>query len=98
MTIETEKNGASLTLKLVGRLDTTTSPQLEKEVFDSLDGVTDLIFDFSDLEYISSAGLRVMLASQKAMSKKGTLVVRNVRDSIKEVFDITGFSDILTIV
>lgn len=98
MTIETERQDTALTLKLTGRLDTTTAPQLEKAVLESLDGVTDLVFDFTNLEYISSAGLRVLLASQKAMSKKGSLVVKNVGDSIKEVLDITGFSDILTVI
>lgn len=97
MEITSNKNGATLTLSLSGRLDTTTAPKLEAEVTSSLDGITELILDFTNLEYISSAGLRVLLASQKAMNKQGTMVVKNACDDIKEVFDITGFSDILTV-
>ena len=84
-------------LKLSGRLDTTTSPELEQELNASLDGIEDLRLDFSDLEYISSAGLRVLLAAQKKMNKQGAMSISGVNDTIAEIFEITGFSDILTI-
>lgn len=86
-----------LTIKLVGRLDTTTSPNLEAELKKSINDVKKLSFDFSELEYISSAGLRVLLSAQKVMNKQGQMIVLNANDEIKEVFDITGFTDILTI-
>ena len=72
-------------------------PQLEEEIKASLDGITDLIFNFSGLTYVSSAGLRVLLSSQKTMNEKGRMVVKNVSEEIQEIFDVTGFSDILTI-
>ena len=97
MTIEKTVSGTELTVALEGRLDTTTAPQLEAVVKESLDGITDLVLDFANLEYVSSAGLRVILASQKTMNKQGTMVIRNVSNDIQEVFEITGFSDILTI-
>lgn len=97
MEILNKKNGTELTLFLSGRLDTNTAPQLESEIASSISGVTDLILDIEKLEYISSAGLRVLLAAQKTMNKQGTMTVKNVCDDIKEVFDITGFSDILSI-
>ena len=93
---KTLKDGA-LTIALQGRLDTTTAPLLEQELQASLDGVTALRFDFAQLEYISSAGLRVLLTSQKQINKQGTMVVCNVNETIGEVFEITGFSDVLTI-
>ena len=80
-----------------GRLDTTTSPMLETELKQSIDGLTELIFNFEKLEYISSAGLRILLAAQKIMNKQGSMVVKNVNEIIAEVFEVTGFSDILTI-
>ena len=80
-----------------GRLDTTTAPQLEAEVKWALTGVTELALDFSRLEYLSSAGLRVILAAQKIMNKQGRMVIRHVNETILEVFEVTGFSDILTI-
>lgn len=80
-----------------GRLDTVTAPDLEKEVRDCIDNLTELVFDFKDLDYISSAGLRILLASQKIMLKQGTMKVVNVNSTIMEIFDVTGFSDILTI-
>ena len=83
---------------LEGRLDTNTAPQLEAELKTSLSGITELELDFSGLEYISSAGLRVLLAAQKAMNRQGKLTIRNVNETIREVFEITGFVDILTIV
>ena len=97
MTITKTENGSALTLALEGRLDTTTAPQLEAEVNGSIAGVTDLVMDFEKLEYISSAGLRVLLAAQKIMNKQGEMKLVNVCDDIKEVFEITGFADILTI-
>ncbi len=86
-----------LTIALSGRLDTVTAPQLDAELSGNLDDVTELVLDFADLAYISSAGLRVLLSAQKVMNKQGTLVVKNVCEEIQEVFNITGFSDILTI-
>ncbi len=97
MTINKQQTGAELTLAVNGRLDTTTAPELEKELNASLDGAESLILDFSKLEYISSAGLRVLLSAQKQMSKKGGMKVRNVNEVVQEVFEVTGFADILTI-
>ncbi len=97
MTIEKKQDGASLRIALEGRLDTTTSPTLEEVLKTSLDGITDLVFDFSKLEYISSAGLRLLLWAQKAMNKQGEMAVEGANDSIREVFEITGFEDILTV-
>ena len=88
---------SKLTLALEGRLDTTTAPQLEAEIKSSLDGVSELIFDFEQLEYISSAGLRVLLSAQKTMNKQGSMKITNVAETILEIFEVTGFSDILTI-
>ncbi len=98
MTIHKNLEGTKLTLALEGRLDTMTAPQLEQELEQCLDGVESLVFDFSQLEYLSSAGLRVLLMAQKKMNKQGTMIVRNVNDSVMEVFELTGFADnILTI-
>lgn len=97
MEINKVKEGSSLTLNLKGRLDTTTAPELEAELNANVEGVTDLVFDFAELEYISSAGLRVLLAAQKIMNRQGNLTVKNANSDIKEVFEITGFSDILNI-
>lgn len=97
MNIEKNLSGASLTLKLTGRLDTVTAPELEAELNNGLTGVTDLTLDFEGLEYISSAGLRVLLKAQKLMSTQGSMKLIHVNESVMEVFDITGFSDILTI-
>ena len=97
MNIIKETNGTALSLALEGRLDTTTAPQLEAELKSSLDGVTELNLDFTKLEYLSSAGLRVLLAAQKVMNKQGTMVLRHVNETIHEVFEVTGFIDILTI-
>ena len=82
---------------LVGRLDTTTAPELEKELKASLDGVSELTLDLKELEYISSAGLRVLLAAQKIVLKQGSMVLKNVNETIMEILEVTGFSDILTI-
>ena len=95
--IKTQDN-QKLTLALQGRLDTNTSPKLEAELKRSLSGITELEFDFSEVEYVSSAGLRVLLAAQKVMKRQGTMVLRGVSDAVMEVFEITGFVDILTIV
>ena len=97
MTINKTINGSELTIALEGRLDTTTSPLLENELKDSLEGVTSLVFDFSSLEYISSAGLRVLLSAQKLMNKQGSMKLTHVSEAIMEIFEVTGFSDILTI-
>lgn len=97
MNINKSVNGSSLKLALEGRLDTTTAPELEAEVQSSLTGITELVMDFTGLDYLSSAGLRVLLSTQKAMNKQGKMVVRNVNETIKEVFEVTGFVDILTI-
>lgn len=96
MTIEKNANGEKLEIKLVGRLDTTTAPALEAELKKSINGVTKLEFDFSALEYLSSAGLRVLLAAQKVMNKQGEMIIRNVNDTIQDIFEVTGFSEILT--
>ena len=97
MTIVKKLENSKLSIALEGRLDTTTAPELEAAIKDSLDSVTELVMDFKDLEYISSAGLRVLLSAQKIMNKQGSMVVTNVNDDIYEVFDVTGFSDLLTI-
>ena len=97
MKINKMTEGEKLTIGIEGRLDTTTSPELSKELETSLDGVTELVLDLTLLEYISSSGLRVLLSAQKAMNGKGTMVVKNVSEMVMEVFDITGFTDILTI-
>lgn len=97
MTIVKQENGDSLNVALGGRLDTSTAPELDAELKSSLEHIKNLSFDFADLEYISSAGLRVLLSAQKIMNKQGSMVLRNVRDEVKEVFEVTGFMDILTI-
>ena len=97
MTIDKQLNGSELTLTLNGRLDTTTAPELENAIKENIAGVTNLVMDFAGLEYLSSAGLRVILGAQKTMNKQGEMVIRNVNETINEVFEITGFIDILTI-
>lgn len=97
MKITKQQNGADLTLAVEGRLDTTTSPELEKELTASLKGVESLTLDFSKLVYISSAGLRVLLSAHKQMSGKGGMKVKHVNEVVQEVFDVTGFADILSI-
>ena len=96
MTISKDRNGSELTIALEGRLDTTTAPELAEEI-KSLDGVEILKFDIEKLEYISSAGLRVLLSAQKVMNKQGSMVVKNASESIKEIFEVTGFDGILTV-
>ena len=97
MTIQKALNGNKLDVALEGRLDTTTAPELEAELKASLDGITELNLDFEKLEYLSSAGLRVLLAAQKVMNRQGSMVIRHVNETIQEVFEVTGFIDILTI-
>ena len=97
MTITKEANGSALTLKIEGRLETTTAHELEAVIKNELDGVTELTYDFSNLDYISSAGLRVLLSSHKKMSAQGPMKVINANDIVMEIFSITGFSDILNI-
>ena len=97
MTINKTLDGTNLTLALEGRLDTMTAPELEAELNASLKDAESLTLDFSKLEYISSAGLRVLLSCQKIMSKQGSMKVIHVSDLIKEIFEVTGFIDILTI-
>lgn len=98
MTITKTVENGTLRIALEGRLDTNTAPQLETELKTSLSGISELELDFSGLEYISSAGLRVLLAAQKTMSRQGKMTIRNVNETIMEVFEITGFVEILTIV
>ena len=97
MTIEKQLNGEVATLIIAGRLDTQTAPELEKELDSVVSGLKELIFDMKGLEYVSSAGLRVILKAQKIMNAQGSMKLTGVNDSIMEVFDITGFLDILTI-
>ena len=97
MDIKKTKNDTTLTLAIQGRIDTTTAPQLEAELRSDIDGVTELYLDFTGVEYISSAGLRVRLSAQKLMSRQGKMVLSHVNESVMEVFEVTGFSDILTI-
>ncbi len=97
MKINISTENDTTTVALDGRLDTMTAPELEAELRQRIDGVDHLVFDFAKLEYLSSAGLRVLLASQKTMNKQGTMQILNANDTIREIFDVTGFSDILTI-
>ena len=97
MTINKTIDAGCLTVGLEGRLDTTTAPQLEAELKASMDGVTELDMDFEKLEYLSSAGLRVLLAAQKVMNRQGKMTIYHVNETIHEVFEVTGFIDILTI-
>ena len=97
MEIKKTLNGNELLVAVEGRLDTTTAPQLEENVRSGIDGISSLVFNFEKLEYISSAGLRVLLAMQKIMNKQGSMTIRNVNETVMEVFEVTGFVDILTI-
>ena len=97
MTITKEQNDKLLTVRIEGRLDTNTAPDLEEELKDSLEGIEELVLDVSGLDYISSAGLRVLLSAQKIMNKQGSMKLTGVRDEIMEIFEVTGFTDILTI-
>ena len=97
MTIEIKRNAEETVIELVGRLDTTTAPALDKTIGDDIPDTKNLVLDLKGLEYISSAGLRVLLGAQKKMQKIGSMKVINVREVVMEVFEITGFADILTI-
>lgn len=97
MDMQLTQNGSALTVALKGRLDTMTAPELEKRLKDALGGVEELIFDLEALEYISSAGLRVLLSAQKTMNRQGSMKVLHPNEIISEIFEVTGFSDILTI-
>ena len=97
MTIEKKVNGTELIIELIGRLDTTTAPELEAEFKREIGGVEKLVLDFVQLEYLSSAGLRVLLSAQKVMNKQGEMIIKNVNSTIMDIFEVTGFSDILTI-
>ncbi len=97
MNINKKQDGSTLTVALEGRLDTVTAPQLEGDLRSSVNGVTELVFDLDKLDYVSSAGLRVLLSAQKVMKRQGDMVIRNVKPEIMEIFDVTGFSDILNI-
>ncbi len=97
MKITKTQEGSKLTVALEGRLDTLTAPQLEGELRTAVSGISELDFDLSALEYVSSAGLRVLLSAQKVMNKQGDMIIRNVKPEIMEIFDVTGFVDILNI-
>ena len=97
MTIDKIADGSKLEVHVSGRLDTMTAPELEKQLKESLQGVTELILNFDGLEYISSAVLRVVLGAQKTMNAQGKMIVKNLSAEVRDVFDITGFTDILTI-
>lgn len=98
MEIVKNVEGEVMNVALEGRLDTMTAPNLDAELRDSLGAISELVFDFSKVDYISSAGLRVLLFAQKVMNKQGSMIVKNVNPEVKEVFEVTGFSDILKIV
>jgi len=97
MNIVKKQDGSTLTIAVSGRIDTTTAPELESAVNQSIEGITSLVLDFADLDYISSAGLRVLLCAQKIMNKQGDMKVIHVNESVNQVFEVTGFTDILTI-
>lgn len=97
MEIQELKEGSKLTIALSGRLDTITAPDLENKLNSSLNAVEELVFDFTELGYLSSAGLRVLLSAQKRMNKQGSLVIHGVNETIMEIFEATGFTDILKI-
>lgn len=97
LTFTKEQDGTNLTITLKGRLNTTTAVDLDAALKEALPGITGLTLDFKELEYISSAGLRVLLSAQKTMNRQGNMVIKNVNEDVMEVFEITGFADILTI-
>ena len=97
MIIDSRHDGPAFIIKVSGRVDTLTAPELDKTIKDELGDSSSLIIDFSDLEYISSAGLRVLLAAQKVMNRQGSMTIRNVKPAVMDVFEVTGFSSILTI-
>ena len=97
MEMKQTKEGKNLLIALEGRLDTLTAPELEKELNSALEGIEKLTLDFADLEYISSAGLRVLLSAKKTMNNQGEMVIRNANETVREVFEVTGFDEILTV-
>ena len=97
MTINKNQEGTKLEIALEGRLDTMTAPSLEEEVKNSVEGITELVFDLQDLVYVSSAGLRVLLSAQKTMNKQGSMTIKNANEEVMEIFEVTGFIDILNI-
>ena len=97
MNIKKTREGNTMTIALEGRLDTTTAPVLEEELKKEISGVEELYFDFQALDYISSAGLRVLLFAQKTMNKQGKMVIKNANEDVMEIFEVTGFLDILSI-
>ncbi|MBR4195113.1 MAG: STAS domain-containing protein [Synergistaceae bacterium] len=97
MELTKEAKGSALNIALDGRLDTTTAPQLEAEISGGLEGITDLTIDMAKLVYVSSAGLRVLLKAQKIMNKQGKMTVKNASQEIKEIFEVTGFDELLNI-
>ncbi|WP_286008864.1 STAS domain-containing protein [Methanobrevibacter woesei] len=97
MEINSDRNGEKLTIAIEGRLDTNTAPELDNAIKNDIADIKDLTLDLSGLEYVSSAGLRVILATQKIMNSQGKMVVTNVQDMVMEVFEATGFTDVLTI-
>jgi len=97
MTINKNQDGSKLKIALEGRLDTMTAPSLEEEVKNSIEGIKELIFDLKDLVYVSSAGLRVLLSAQKTMNKQGSMTIKNANEEVMEIFEVTGFIDILNI-
>ncbi|MBR7090579.1 MAG: STAS domain-containing protein [Lachnospiraceae bacterium] len=97
MTIDKNLDGTKLEIALEGRLDTMTAPQLEEEVKSNIEGIKELIFDLKNLAYVSSAGLRVLLSAQKIMNKQGSMTIRNANEEVMEIFEVTGFIDILNI-
>lgn len=97
MELKQELNGSTLTMKIIGRLDASNAQELTNALNSSLDGVKELIFDFTDLKYVASAGLRALLMAQKRMNKQGSMVIRHVDETVMEVLEMTGFSDLMTI-
>ncbi len=97
MTINKNLEGSKLEIALEGRLDTMTAPSLEEEVKNSIEGIKELVFDLKDLVYVSSAGLRVLLSAQKTMNKQGNMTIKNANEEVMEIFEVTGFIDILNI-
>ena len=97
MTINKNQDGSKLEIALEGRLDTMTAPSLEEEVKSSIEGIKELVFDLKDLVYVSSAGLRVLLSAQKTMNNQGSMTIKNANEEVMEIFEVTGFIDILNI-
>ena len=95
--VDKKTEGKNLTLSLYGKLDTTTAPELEEVIKNELSGIENLVFDISNLEYISSAGLRVLLSAQKVMTVQGSMIIKGVSEEIAEIFEVTGFNNIFTI-